>query len=78
MYSEVRSMPTVMGGFTGGPGSRYQIVRTNYVVARLFPVTSYNDTGARNFLTLINQFLPNDMQADYLCFIRFSSATPAF
>ncbi len=78
MYSEVRSMPTVMGGFTGGPGSRYQIVRTNYVVARLFPVTSYNDTGARNFLTLMNQFLPNDMQADYLCFIRFSSATPAF
>lgn len=71
-------MPTVMGGFTGGPGSRYQIVRTNYIVARLFPGTNYNDTGATNFLTLMNQFLPNDMQADYLCFIRFSSATPAF
>jgi hypothetical protein len=71
-------MPTVMGGFTGGPGSRYQIVRTNYIVARLFPGTNYNDTGATNFLTLMNQLLPNDMQADYLCFVRFSSATPAF
>ena len=71
-------MPTVMGGFTGGPGSRYQVVRTNYLVARLFPGNNYNDTGARNFLTLINQLLPNDMQADYLCFIRFSTSTPAF
>lgn len=78
MYSEVRSMPTVMGGFTGGPGSRYQVVRTNYIVARLFPGGNYNDTGATNFLTLMNQFLPNDMQADYLCFMRTSTSTPDF
>ena len=55
MHSEVISMPIVMGGFSGGPGSRYQLVRTNYLIARLFPGNNYNDTGARNFLTLVNQ-----------------------
>lgn len=68
-------MPIVMGGFSGGPGSRYQLVRTNYLIARLYPGNNYNDTGARNFLTLVNQILPNDLQADYLCLMDLSDGT---
>ena len=65
-------MPIIMGGFSGGPGSRYQLVRTNYLIARLFPGNNYNDTGASNFLNLVNQHLPNDLQVDYLCLMDFS------
>lgn len=68
-------MPIIMGGFSGGPGSRYQLVRTNYLIARLFPGSNYNDTGASNFLNLVNQHLPNDLQVDYLCLMDLSDGT---
>lgn len=70
-------MPIIIGGFSGGTGSRYQIVRTNYLIGRLYPNLTYNDNGATNFLTLMNQQLPNDLQADYLG-LMFTGNTASF
>lgn len=71
-------MPLVIGGFSGGPGSRYKLVRSNYLIARIgnsIQTTNglYNDQGASNFLNLVNQTLPNELKADYLCLMQTGS-----
>lgn len=71
-------MPVVIGGFSGGPGSRYKLVRSNYLIARIgnsIQTTNgvYNDQGASNFLNLVNQTLPNELKADYLCLMQTGS-----
>jgi len=71
-------MPLVIGGFSGGSGSRYKLVRTNYLIGRIGAPTQvanglYNDQGASNFLNLVNQSLPNELKADYLCLMQFTS-----
>lgn len=68
-------MPIIIGGFSGGTGSRYQIVRTNYLIGRIYPNLVYSDEGATNFLTLMNQQLPNDLQIDYLALLHTGSTT---
>lgn len=72
-------MPLVIGGFSGGTGSRYQLVRSNYLIARIGNSIQntngvYNDQGASNFLNLVNQTLPNELKADYLCLMQTGSS----
>ena len=76
-------MPLVIGGFSGGTGSRYKLVRTNYLIGRIGASNQvangiYNDQGASNFLNLVNQSLPNELKADYLCLMNIDSGTASF